>query len=254
MSTRLGTPPCRSDDEGQWSAGGAAPLTCSEQPSRNAAKRPTFEYLYTYSIVSPARSSVPSPLGPAQVRALVGPVRQEIVDVLESAGPRSVAELGALLGRPADALYHHLRRLVKVGLVVEREQRKDGRHVFAVYDLARRPVRLNYAAPVRPADIARVVAAAQRLTWREFQRALAAGTGVSEGPRRTLRGGRAKGWVTPARLVRVNALLEELVLTLTAGKPEAGATPISLCFVLAPSPSKRARAARNTSNPRNNRP
>ena len=160
--------------------------------------------------------------------------------MLESAGARSVAELGVLLGRPADALYHHLRRLEKVGLVVERERRKEGRHVFAVYDLALRPLRLNYAAPVRPADIGRVVAAAQRLTWREFQRALAAGSGVSAGPQRTLRGGRAKGWVTPQRLARVNALLEELVATVSGGKPEPDATPISLSFVLAPSPSKRA--------------
>jgi len=204
--------------------------------------------------MSPSRP-VPPPLSPAQVRALVGPVRQELVDVLESAGPSSVAELGAHLGRPADALYHHLRRLEKVGLVVERERRKEGRHVFAVYDLARRPVRLNYAAPVRSADIGRVVAAAQRLTWREFRRALAAGTGVSEGPRRTLRGGRAKGWATPQRLTRVNELLEELVVTLAGGRPEPDATPISLSFVLAPSPSSCApRAHQNTPKRRNARP
>jgi len=167
--------------------------------------------------MSPSRP-VPPPLSPAQVRALVGPVRQELVDVLESAGPSSVAELGAHLGRPADALYHHLRRLEKVGLVVERERRKEGRHVFAVYDLARRPVRLNYAAPVRSVDIGRVVAAAQRLT-------------------------------------RVNELLEELVVTLAGGRPEPDATPISLSFVLAPSPSRRApRAHQNTPKRRNARP
>jgi DNA-binding transcriptional ArsR family regulator len=172
------------------------------------------------------------------VRALVAPARQEIVDVLESAGARSVAELGALLGRPADALYHHLRRLEQVGLVALHERRQNGRHVFAVYDLCTRPVRLNYAAPVRHGDIARVVAAAQRLTWREFRRALAAGTGVVEGPQRTLRGGRAKGWATPERLARVNALVEELLLTVAEGKPAANATPISVSFVLAPSPAK----------------
>jgi DNA-binding transcriptional ArsR family regulator len=172
------------------------------------------------------------------VRALAAPARQEIVDALESAGPRSVAELGALLGRPADALYHHLRRLERVGLVTEVERRKLGRHVYAVYDLPGRPLRLSYAAPVRADDVARVVSAAQRLTWREFHRALAAGTGVSEGPQRTLRGGRAKGWLQPRELARVNQLLEELMLAVAAGRPAPGATPISLCFVLAPSPAK----------------
>jgi len=184
-----------------------------------------------------APKPVPATLTPTQVRALAGPVRQEIVDVLESAGARSVAELGALLGRPADALYHHLRRLVAVGLL-EVERRQVGRHAFAVYDLRVRPVRLSYAEPVRRGDIARVVSAAQRLTWREFRRALAAGTGVADGPQRTLRGGRVKGWVSPARLARVNELVEELVQTVGGGTPEPGATPISLSFVLAPSPAR----------------
>jgi len=202
----------------------------------------------------------PSPLTPVQVRALIAPARQELVDVLESAGPSSVAELGALLGRPADALYHHLRRLEKVGLVQEHERRKNGRHAFAVYELSRRPVRLSYAAPNRAPDIARVVASAQRVTWREFRRALTAGSGVAEGPLRTLRGGRAKGWVTPRQLTRVNELLEELMTTLASGTPGEDATPISVSFLLAPSPAKRTRGAsagrrtRNPSNPRNARP
>lgn len=158
--------------------------------------------------------------------------------MLESAGPCSVAELARLLGRPADALYHHLRRLVRGGLVLEVERRQLGRHAYAVYDLALRPPRLSYAPPVRTADVARVVAAAQRLTWREFRGALAAGTGVTQGPRRTLRGGRAKGWVTPRTLARVNRLLEELMSTVGSGRPAPGATPISVSFLLAPSPPK----------------
>jgi DNA-binding transcriptional ArsR family regulator len=217
---------------------------------RLATRCPTIEYRYDPSIVVDARAnsrvaaSLPVRLTPAQVRALVGPARQEIVDVLESAGPSSVAGIAALLGRPADALYHHLRRLVAVGLVAELERRREGRHVFAVYDLRVRPIRLPYSLPVRRTDVARVVSAAQRLTWREFARALAQGTGVTEGPQRTLRGGRAKGWVTAERLARVNQLVEELMDTITAGTPGKGATPISLSFVLAPSPAGAAARGR----------
>jgi hypothetical protein len=98
---------------------------------------------------------------------------------------------------------------------------------------------------VRSADLARVVAAAQRLTWREFRSALAAGRGVTEGPQRTLRGGRAKGWVAPAELARVNRLLEELMTLVGAGRPAPGAAPISVSFVLAPAPANaRARPPR----------
>jgi len=173
---------------------------------------------------------------PAQVRALIAAARQEIVDVLESAGPCSVSTLAALVGRPADALYHHLRRLVRVGLVRETERRKDGRQVFAMYDLCMRPLRISYDAPVRKQDIARVFAAAQRMSWREFSRALVSDAGVSDGPQRTLWGSRAKGWATPERLTRINRLLGELNEIVRMGGPVAGAVPISVSFVLSPSP------------------
>ncbi len=173
---------------------------------------------------------------PAQVRALIAPARQEIVDVLESAGPCSVSTLATLVGRPADALYHHLRRLVRVGLVRETERRKDGRQVFAMYDVCMRPLRISYDAPIRRQDIAKVFAAAQRISWREFSRALGSNAGVTEGPRRTLWGGRAKGWATPERLTKINRLLAELNELVRTGGPMSGAVPISVSFVLSPSP------------------
>src|SRR5262245_46892405 len=40
-----------------------------------------------------------------QLRALRSPLRQEIIDAVAASGPRSVAELAEILGRPADALY-----------------------------------------------------------------------------------------------------------------------------------------------------
>ena len=60
-----------------------------------------------------------------QVGALVSSVRQEIVDVLCQMGTVAVAELAAALGRPADAIYYHLRVLKRVGLVVHAGQ-NDG--------------------------------------------------------------------------------------------------------------------------------
>ena len=172
----------------------------------------------------------------AQVKALIAPARQEIVDVLESAGPCSVSKLAELVGRPADALYHHLRRLVRVGLVHETMRKKQGRQVFALYDVCIRPLRISYDAPVRRQDIARVFAAAQRMSWREFSRSVVANEGVTNGPRRTLWGSRAKGWVTQQQLTRINQLLAEANEIVRSGGPSEGATPISLSFVLSPSP------------------
>src|SRR5437667_11713853 len=55
--------------------------------------------------------------GRAQLRALEAPVRQELIDLLARSGPSSAAELGRLVGRPADGLYYHLRVLQRAGLV-----------------------------------------------------------------------------------------------------------------------------------------
>src|SRR5437763_17089909 len=63
---------------------------------------------------------------PEQLRALISPVRQEIVDVLSRMGTASLAEIAAVLGRPADGLYYHVRLLVRVGLVFPAGSRKHG--------------------------------------------------------------------------------------------------------------------------------
>ena len=70
-----------------------------------------------------------------QVQALASPLRQDLLDVLETAGPLSIAELAERVGRPADSLYVHVRELLRVGLVVERERKKVGRHAYVVYDV-----------------------------------------------------------------------------------------------------------------------
>ena len=172
---------------------------------------------------------------PAHLRALHTPARQEIVDTLDAAGPCSVARLAELIGRPADSLYHHLRRLVRVGLVVE-ERHKEGRHVFAIYRLQVRPLKLRYERPACSADVVGVVGAAHRLAWREFRRAMGRGDAITSGPRRTLWGARAKGWLSPDELERVNRLLGEVIELLRAGTPARGRVPVSASFLLAPSP------------------
>ncbi len=59
----------------------------------------------------------------AQVKALASPMRQRILDELIREGPRSVGELCEALGTPRSTLYHHVRRLHDVGLLVDRGPR-----------------------------------------------------------------------------------------------------------------------------------
>lgn len=177
---------------------------------------------------------------PAQLKALASPLRQELIDVLESGGPASVAELAERLGRPADSLYFHLRVLQKVGLLAQEERRQKGRHAFAVWDLVARPLRIDRGL-ARNTDLAAVVAGILRLAARDYRRGLGASGTVAEGPARNHWGGRARGWLSTRDLARVNELLEELGALMRGSAPGDGRQAVALAWVLAPTPARRQR-------------
>ncbi len=173
--------------------------------------------------------------------ALASPVRQEIVDVLVSAGRSSIADLAAYLGRPADALYFHVRRLLRAGLLVELEPRKRGRHVAGVYDVAGRPLEIRYGAAT-VGEVSRVLRAAVRLGTRDMDRALGTVAALKNERTRQFRAGRVKGWVDRKQLRRINALMLELIEILREGTPGSRRRLQSFTFVLAPITPSRRRA------------
>lgn len=73
---------------------------------------------------------------PAQFDAIASPVRDQILQVVVNQAPWSpdrppgpgvsIREIGAQLGRPANALYRHVERLVEVGLIKEGEPEPSG--------------------------------------------------------------------------------------------------------------------------------
>jgi DNA-binding transcriptional ArsR family regulator len=175
---------------------------------------------------------------PVQLRALASPLRQELLDVLEAAGPCAIAELGERLGRAPDSLYFHVRRLQKVGLVVEVERRLEGRHAFVVYDVAARPMRID-RRKAKARDMHAVVAGILRLAARDFRRGLSGSGTVVEGAARNHAGARVRGWLDERQLARANEILEELGDLLRAGRPGPGCQPVALAWVLAPVPARR---------------
>lgn len=186
----------------------------------------------------------------AQVRALVSPARQEIIDALDAAGPCSVSALATLIGRAPDGLYFHLRRLESCGLIKECGRTQQGRHSWAMYDVADRPVRLDYDA--LPTDsVAAVIAAAMRLGIRDFKRAMRKGGVTVRGNDRDLWGARIKGWITPANIRRINELLNELRTLMHNRGPAKGTKPMSISFVMAPAglPDRVANAVNNANRP-----
>jgi DNA-binding transcriptional ArsR family regulator len=175
---------------------------------------------------------------PAQLRALASPLRQELLDVLEASGPCSIGELAAPLGRAPDSLYFHVRRLQKVGLVVEVERRAVGRHTVAIYDVAGRPLRID-RTKARPAELQAVVAGILRLATRDHRCGLTDPGTVHTGPARNHWGGRVRGWLDDRDLATANRLLERLLALMRRGRPGAGRQPIALSWVFARTPPRR---------------
>ena len=149
---------------------------------------------------------------PRQLAALVSPVRQELLDVLARVDAVSLAELGGLLGRPADGLYYHVRVLERSGLIEPAGERRSAGRREALYRAVASQFALRYApAPARHARAVNgVVGAMLRLGARDFRRALhRAGTGL-DGPDRDLWALRTTGWLRPADVRRVNRLIRTL--------------------------------------------
>jgi hypothetical protein len=152
--------------------------------------------------------------GRTQLEALVSPTRQEIVDTVQALGPCSIAAVADAMGRPADALYYHFRRLVRAGLLLEAGTRKAARREETFYDVAGRPVALQAGGEMASSEaVVRATTAMLRLSERTFVEAVKRGRLTSAGGQHdalTAWGGRTTGWLTDADVDEVNRLLQEI--------------------------------------------
>lgn len=184
-----------------------------------------------------------------QIAALESAVRQEIVDTIQAAGPLSASEISGLMGRPADALYYHLKRLVKVGLLLVRATRRSGRRDEVVYDLAGHPLVLDYPVSAEGKDhpLSGLVRSMLRTAEKDFRAAVGTNAARPDGDRRNLWAGRRHAWLSSRDLERVNDLVDQLVAIMTRARNPAGGELCTLTLVLAPRASRAGRrVARST--------
>jgi hypothetical protein len=178
---------------------------------------------------------------PRQIRALSSSIRQDILDAVAAIGPCSVAELAAALGKPADGLYYHVRRLLDVRLLMEVPADANGRTELRL-DVAHRSQSLAYrpASRANKAAVLGVVGSMLRSAERTFRRGFRPDVAVVEGPQRNLWAGRARGSLSASELAAVNALLDRLITLMRSGRRDRGGaastdrSPYELTFVLAP--------------------
>jgi len=190
---------------------------------------------------TPSRDSIREP---EQIRALRSPVRQEIVDTVQSLGACSVAEIARELGRPADGLYYHLAALLRVGLLEEAGSRRHRgcEEVLYAPRSPQRPMRLHYAPedPENVEAVLGVVASMLRMTERDFAGAYRPGA-VTEGPKRNLWAARVKGWLSDEDLREVNRLLAEVAAIFARNKEPGRDRLHAFTFVNVPLPAQAMR-------------
>jgi len=147
-----------------------------------------------------------------QLGALASAARQEIVDVLSRLGEVPVSELAETLGRPADALYYHLRHLVRSGLVVQAEPRRTKGRQEVRFRTVAPELQLQY--PESNAKEARhvsgIVSSMMRLGIRDFGKALRSSGVQLSGPGRELWALRATGWMNSKEVQDVNEKIQDL--------------------------------------------
>lgn len=173
---------------------------------------------------------------PRQFKALRSALRQEVVDVMESLAPCTIATLADRLGRPASSLYFHVRALQRVGLIQEAGKQGKGREKATLYALPGRRLRLRYdpIPKIRQRQIGPIADSLLRLARRDVRRGLADPATPVSGADRQLWVLRARGWLTPAEVKRLNRQLAAMSELVSKGKERAGTSPIALAFALTP--------------------
>lgn len=178
-------------------------------------------------------SPTPSIRTAAQIRALASPLRQEILDTLDAVGPCSIAQLAEHLGRAPDTLYFHVKHLLRTRLVVEKERKQLGRHVFAIYDLVARPMRIDRRKASRK-DMLKVAGGILRLALRDYGRGFDHTSAEFEGSGRNHWVARAQGYLDASGIAELNERMESLLEFVRSTPPRRGSTPIAFAFAFTP--------------------
>jgi DNA-binding transcriptional ArsR family regulator len=183
-----------------------------------------------------------------QLGALVSAARQEIVDVLAEMGTVSVAELAATLGRAADALYFHLRALIKAGLVRPAGYRSRGGRKEALFATVAPDLWLHYEprSERNRQAVTAIVGSMLRLGIRDFRRAFQSDVMVS-GAQRELWALRKTGRLSLAQIAGVNRSIESLKGTLS--KPNRGGRLYGITVLLTPLDHRQRKSQRRTKAP-----
>ncbi|MFU8830393.1 MAG: ArsR/SmtB family transcription factor, partial [Phycisphaerales bacterium] len=169
---------------------------------------------------------------PAHFDAIGSSIRLGIVEFFRSRGPMAVSELAVLMGRPADRLYHHLKKLESAGLLREVGTRQRGRQIERIFDIT--------ADELRVAEDAAQLVRIWRLISSHAQRNLAAAieSGIIHfrGEDRNLAMRVETAQLDDEARSKVFEHLDAIRAVFSQARSEPRGTQTSLTFVFTPNP------------------
>ncbi|TVQ61765.1 MAG: ArsR family transcriptional regulator [Phycisphaerales bacterium] len=186
---------------------------------------------------------------PGQWDAVCSLARLELLETFSSHGACSIAELAHWLDRPADGLYHHVRKLVRAGLVREVDVRKVGRHRESVFDMVADELRFD-VDPEQGRNMDRLEQIA-RAHLKRAERLLASAAAARAvrlarpGKNTHVRGDEA--WLSDEELERVNEIVDELRSVFAGAKRRRTGNLHAFTLVISPVVRERGASARPTS-------
>ncbi len=179
---------------------------------------------------------------------LVAPVRLEILEAMRMLAPCSIAQIGEMLDRPADALYRHMEKLKQIGVVVEPGVRRSGRRFEQLFDLVADDVRPGFKdASLRAANQAYYDAAQSILkaAQRAVRDSAAAGQLIGMGEKRNMIAKLEHSWMTHEQFVQVRDLMMRIKAIMDGSKKRRAGRLYFAAVLAAPVVRKRgAKVAR----------
>lgn len=155
-------------------------------------------------------------------RAILSPVRREIVESMQELGPCPISDVAAACGLPADGLYRHFKVLVKAGFLVDAGVRKGRRNTERLFDAAAD----DFAAPrlrkgstaAERETVALTAEALAKSAARAMRASAAAGRLECAPGSRNFSVVHLLSWLTPRRFAEARALSVRMNELLEAGR------------------------------------
>ncbi|GMQ82253.1 MAG: hypothetical protein BMS9Abin05_1698 [Rhodothermia bacterium] len=159
-------------------------------------------------------------------------VRRDILQRLSERGPSSVADLATDMGRPADALYYHVRLLLKNSLIKKHDTRRSSRRDEIVYALfgnsrSRNQGKIQSKSSQETASLLSTAA-------REYEIGFGLPGAVTRGEEINVLANRRVAWLTDEEFSKVKKHLSALDEILKGGTKRENTQLFAFTFVLSP--------------------